>query len=327
MAIRARTRVDAVASRGDAGLRVDVGGGDVLGLCRAVGDGAERRELGEHAVELVGGHADGEPRLVQTDRGPAALRAVAGIHSPSVCGMPSGSLPEVNAHPPGSAAVTTLSLSTVPPAPEAMRRARPAAPARSLTSRPIDAVRTIFVVVASAAAASDGDGGGAGLGPSGGIGGRCDRVASLGGRGRTGVALEKAREPRRPWSPRSSRGHRRRGGRGRSARRGPALRRRRARGRASAHPGHPGRVVDHARSGARVGLRSECRCLLSERSMTPRDRRLRWSCCRGSSCSSWSSSGVPLAGARWALLSHRSDQQTPGGPRTLQECAPGAGVR
>ena len=177
--------------------------------------------------------------------------------------MPSGSLPEV-APPTGSAAVTTLSLSTVPPAPEAMRRARPAAPARSLTSRPIDAVRTIFVVVASAAAASEVTVAEPALDPVGGIGGRCDRVAPLGGRGRTGVALEKARSP----AGRGALGARG----GTAAEAGEADRHGEGEhcddgeheGERPPTPASPGRVVDHARSGARAGVRSECRRLLSE---------------------------------------------------------------
>ncbi|OFE14361.1 hypothetical protein BA895_10300 [Humibacillus sp. DSM 29435] len=55
--------------RSDAGLSVDVGVGHVLGLRRAVRDGPEPGQVGQHPVELGCGNAEGEPGLVHPDRG------------------------------------------------------------------------------------------------------------------------------------------------------------------------------------------------------------------------------------------------------------------
>ena len=321
---------DAVAGRVDAGLRVDVGGGHVLRLRRAVGDGAERRQLGEHAVELLGGDAEGEPRLVQADRRPAALGPVAGDAAVRLAASRPARCPTWRRRQ-GRPRVTTLSLSTVPPAPEAMMRARPAAPARSLTSRPIHAVRAIFGAVAAAAAASVADvpdvpevpdpSLASGLDPA------ADPVGASGAAAPESFAsgatepseppepAEPADEPASRWTtagapptaaPRHPR-RPRRGARARPARRGRSPRRRRGRWRGRDRGGGPRMVDDHATTAAVAGSGCSGR--------------------QGSRCSSWSSSGIPLAGGRWALLSHRSDQQTPGSSGTLQVRALRAGLR
>ena len=142
--------------------------------------------------------------------------------------------------------------------------------------------------------------------------------------------------PTRPGHRRSETRHRRRrrrGARARPARRGRAPRRRRARWRASDPPAAPAApaaaqpLKDGRRpcdlwppGGSPVGAAPPALGGADGDAPGSDSAVVR---CR---CSSWSSSGVPLTGARWALLSHRSDQQTPGSPRTLQACDPGSTV-